>query len=82
MLVAKGDTVAPSKEQVAKQKAIAKEFIAFRTKHLFSQVKLAEALGVSRRAIQYAEYGPCIPLPDTLKKFRALKNKYESEGKR
>lgn len=75
-------------EEKKLQKRIAKEWKAFRRTFLFSQVRLAEALGISRRAVQYVESGkgqhpdwPCIPMADTQGKFRALKMKYEQEAK-
>jgi len=39
------------------RKRIADELLAFRQKYLFTQIKMAEALGISRRALQYAEAG-------------------------
>lgn len=78
----------PTKEQLARQRSIAKEWIRFRTKHLFSQQKLAETLGISRRTVQYVESGkgqnpdwPCIPADVTLRKFDALKAKFEKGAK-
>ncbi|HTF69014.1 MAG TPA: hypothetical protein VK638_40675 [Edaphobacter sp.] len=70
-----------------KQRAIAKEWIAFRTRFLFSQVQLAEALDISRRLVQYVESGKgqdvnytCIPSAGVLANFKALKAKFEGEG--
>ncbi len=77
----------PTKKDRTKQRAIAKEWKAFRAKYLFTQQHLAEALGVSRRTVQYVESGkgqspdwPCIPGDETLAKFRALKTKFEGEA--
>jgi DNA-binding XRE family transcriptional regulator len=55
-----------------------KEWIEFRRKHLFSQVRLAETLGISRRTVQAIEAASAKrPHFDTLRKFYALKAKYE-----
>ena len=79
--------MAPTKAQKARQRAIAREWTQFRVKHLFSQVRLAEALGVSRRTVQYVETGKshrpewaCIPSDETQRRFNALKAKFESEA--
>ncbi len=63
---------------------MADEWKEFRLVHSYTQKKLAEALGVSRRTIQYVERGnqgrpelPCIPRGETVAKFRALKKKLE-----
>lgn len=71
-----------------RQRKIAKEWISFRTRYLFSQVRFAETLGISRRTVQYVESGkgqnpawPCIPMPETMAKFQALKKTYKGEGK-
>lgn len=61
------------------QEAIAHEWMYFRKKFLFSQVMLAETLGISRRAVQYVEAGKVIPIPGTLSKFNALKKKFEAK---
>lgn len=72
----------------AAQRKVSREFKTFRRRFLFSQVQLSEALGVSRRTVQYAESGkggdpdwPCIPQPSTLLKFKQLKAKHEKEAK-
>jgi DNA-binding XRE family transcriptional regulator len=79
--------MAVTKAERAKQKKIANDWIQFRGKHLFSQVRLAEALGISRRAVQYTESGRshnpnwgCIPTDETQAKFRALQAKFEKEA--
>ena len=77
----------PAKTEKAKQRQIAKEWATFRKRFLFSQVELAEALGVSRRLVQYVETGKgqrptwrCIPNDETLARFRVLKSKHEAEA--
>jgi DNA-binding XRE family transcriptional regulator len=76
-----------TKQQLAARLDLAALFVSFRERHLLSQVKLAELLGVGRRTIQYAESGkshrpewPCNPSRETMTKFYALKSKYEPEG--
>lgn len=71
------------------QQQIAKEWKTFRKRFMFSQQKLAEALGCSRRKVQYVESGnrqnpdwPCIPAEETQGRFRALKMKYLNETKK
>lgn len=56
-----------------------REWCAFRTQYLFSQKKLAEVLGISRRTVQQIEAGRISPHQETLRLFSRLKEKYESE---
>lgn len=58
---------------------LAKDWKAFRKRFLFTQESLAETLGVSRRAVQYAESGRCLPQPETQRRFNELKAKHERE---
>jgi len=44
--------------------------------------KLAEVLGISRRSVQLVEASRVSPFPGTLRKFLALKAKYEQEKQR
>jgi DNA-binding XRE family transcriptional regulator len=54
------------------------EWIEFRRKYLFTQKRLAEVLGISRRTVQMIE-GERVerPHPDTLRAFLTLKIKHE-----
>lgn len=55
------------------------EWRTFRTRYLFSQKKLAEVLGISRRTVQEIEAGRITPHMETLRLFSRLKAKYEAE---
>jgi predicted transcriptional regulator len=57
-----------------------KEWRQFRKEHLFTQVNLAEFLGISRRTVQLVEAGRVSPFPGTLRRFLALKAKHEQGG--
>lgn len=67
--------------ELERRKARVVEWVTFRRKYLFSQVRLAEALGVSRRTVQYVEDvdAEFTPTPEMLSRFALLKSKYESE---
>jgi len=68
-----------TEEDLKDRDARQQEWRKFRKDHLFTQVKLAEVLGLSRRTVQLIEAGKVIPFPDTLRKFLALKAKYSNE---
>lgn len=78
--------MAPSRALRAKQRRIREQFVKFRQRYLFSQAQLAEALGVSRRTVQYVETGnaqnpdwTCIPSRRTLERFQGLQAKCRQE---
>jgi DNA-binding XRE family transcriptional regulator len=78
---------APTAKQIAEQRAIADDWMNFRSKHLLSQDDFAKILGISRRTVQYVEHGNkkrpewlCMPLPNTVAKFDRLKRKFEQEA--
>jgi DNA-binding XRE family transcriptional regulator len=60
----------------------AKDFKQFRGKHLLSQARLAELLGVSRRCVIYVEKGEVTPVLNTKRQFEQLKTRYERNGGR
>jgi DNA-binding XRE family transcriptional regulator len=71
----------------AMQRKIGREWREFRQEFLFTQTMLAEALGISRRAVQIVESGksnkpswPGLPQTTTRLKFKALKAKYKGEA--
>jgi len=70
----------PTREDRREQKKRKDEWREFRKEHLYTQKKLAEAIGVSRRTVQEIEAGRVIPYPHTLRLFEALKAKYSQEG--
>jgi len=49
----------------------------FMKKNKFTEVKLAEALGISRRSIQMMKSGSVTPHPSTLHKLAALVAKHK-----
>jgi DNA-binding XRE family transcriptional regulator len=51
---------------------LARECLNVRKRFLFTQLKLAEALGVSRRTVQMIEAGYTLPHMSTRQKFRDL----------
>jgi DNA-binding XRE family transcriptional regulator len=57
------------------------EFSKFRQDNNLSQKLLSEIIGVCRRTIQLIEAGKIVPHADTVRKFNALKAKYEANGK-
>lgn len=68
------------KKNPTQQTAIARDWRNFRTRFKYSQEKLATALGISRRTVQYVESGnpddpnwSCIPSPATQQRFKVLK---------
>jgi DNA-binding XRE family transcriptional regulator len=69
----------PTEEDLKDRDSRREEWRKFRKDHLFTQVKLAEVLGLSRRTVQLIEAGKVCPFPDTLRKFLALKAKYSNE---
>jgi len=56
-----------------------REWLGFRRANLFTQVRLAETLGISRRTVQMIENRRVNPQRSTLRKFMALQAKYLNE---
>lgn len=69
------------KEEQNKRKSRAKVWKGFMKKYLFTQVNLANALGISRRSVQYVISGEIAPHKGTDEKFRLLMQKYHSQAK-
>jgi predicted transcriptional regulator len=63
----------PTKDDLRKRKLRAKEWRAFMKEALFTEVKLAEVLGISRRDVQYIKAGLVTPHPRTVQRFASLK---------
>ena len=70
----------PTEEDLKIREARSKEWCDFRRDFLFTQVKLADILGISRRCVQLIEKAKVTPLPQTLRNFAALKARH-NEGK-
>jgi DNA-binding XRE family transcriptional regulator len=58
------------------RKKYRREWIRFRKVNLFTQVRLAETLEISRRTVQMVENKKVNPRRETLRKFAALQAKY------
>lgn len=69
----------PTAEDLEEIKRRQAEWKQFRRENLFTQVKLAELLGISRRTVQLIEKGQVNSFPDTLRPFMTLKAKYDHE---
>lgn len=65
-------------EDIEKRKKIAKEWADFRYGHLFTQKKLAEILGISRRTVQMIEAGQVTPHGNTAKQFTDLVDRHRA----
>ena len=61
---------------VVVQTGDAKVFRAFRRRHLMTQKRLAELLGISLRTVQFIEGGYVKPTYSTVGKFRALQARH------
>jgi DNA-binding XRE family transcriptional regulator len=67
----------PNKEEVKLRKVRAQEWKMFRRNNLFTQKRLAEMIGVSRRTIQQIENMHITPHPQTLRQFANYKRKFD-----
>ena len=63
-------------EDVEDRRALAQEVKAFMREKLFTEIKMAEALGVSRRTIQMIKAGKVTPTLTTRRKWETLRAKY------
>lgn len=62
------------------RKKRAEEWRQFRRNHLFTQTRLADIVGISRRTIQQIEAGKITPHPDTLRVFATFRKKHEANA--
>ena len=67
----------PEKQDQKKRLKRAKEWKKFRDENLFTQKRLADIIGVSRRTIQQIEAGRITPHPTTLRLFAVFKRKFD-----
>lgn len=67
----------PTEEELELREKRRMEWRSFRLRFLFTQAKLAEILGVSRRTVQSVEAGRVTPATSTLRMFLALKARHE-----
>jgi DNA-binding XRE family transcriptional regulator len=68
----------PVVEELEVRKKRAEDWKSFRKENLFTQRRLAETLGVSRRTIQQIEGAYITPHQDTLRLFAAFQKKYDT----
>lgn len=78
-VMAKIEVNAIESKERARQARLWREF---RKKYLFTQVRLADTLGISRRTVQQIEACDITPHPGTLRKFNFLKRKHEESHRR
>lgn len=66
----------PTKQDLKDRVTRAKEWRSWMKENLFTEKKLAEVTGISRRTIQMIRAGKVTPHFDTLRIFSALQAKY------
>jgi DNA-binding XRE family transcriptional regulator len=71
----------PIEEKVQARQERAKEWRDFMANNLFTEKRLAETIGISRRTVQMVRAGNVTPHDSTLRLFATLKAKYDREGK-
>jgi len=71
-----------NKEELKERKIRAVQFRDFMKQYLFTEVRMAESLGVSRRSVQMIKAGKVTPHKDTLRLFQTLVAKYKQENKK
>lgn len=64
-------------ESLKQRQKRASDWKRFRRNNLFTQKRLAEIIGVSRRTIQQIEGGHITPQPLTLSRFAVFRKKYD-----
>jgi hypothetical protein len=72
----------PSEEALKEREERAEVWKQFMADHLFTEKRLAETVGVSRRTVQMVKAALVSPHKDTLRLFDQLKAKYDKEAKR
>jgi DNA-binding XRE family transcriptional regulator len=72
----------PTEEELKERQRRAKVWRDFMADKLFTEQRLADTLGISRRTVQMIKAGRVSPHKDTLRLFDALKTKHDKEAKR
>lgn len=72
----------PTKEALKERESLAVEVKDFLKNNKFTEVKLADVLGVSRRTVQMMKAGNVTPHPTTFSRWTALKAKYKKTAKK
>ena len=67
----------PTDEDLQEREQLATAVAKFMKDNKFTEVKLAEILGVSRRTVQMMKAGKVTPHPGTLRKWETLVAKYK-----
>jgi DNA-binding Xre family transcriptional regulator len=68
-------------EVIEERKELAQRLKTFMANNLFTEKKLSDVIGVSRRTIQMLKAAAATPHASTLEKLEALFLKYKREGK-
>jgi len=68
----------PSKEDLQERKKLAAAVKQFAKDNLFTEIKLAEVLGLSRRTVQMIKAAKVTPHPSTLHSINGLFAKYKA----
>jgi len=66
----------PTPEDLDRRQARAEEMKAFMADNNFTEVKLADVLGVSRRTVQMMKAGRVTPSTETIRKWESLLKQY------
>ena len=64
------------------REALGIEVKAFMEAHKFTELKMAETLGISRRSMQMLKAGRIKPHAETLKRWEIISSKYEKRAAR
>jgi hypothetical protein len=72
----------PTEKELEQREKRAKVWKKFMEDNLFTEKRLAETIGVSRRTVQMVKAGLVTPHKNTLHLFDSLKSKYDKERKR
>lgn len=67
----------PDEAELQQREDRALEWLQFRKENMFTQQRLAEILGISRRTVQMVENGKITPHNNTVRLFNALRTRYQ-----
>ena len=70
-----------TREDLDQRETLADQIKDFLTRYRFTEVKLAETLGISRRSVQMMKAGKVCPSTGTLRTWEILRAKYKRTGK-
>ena len=68
-------------EQKEKRKKLAQKLKEFMVNNKFTEKRLGEICGLSRRSVQMVKAGRVTPQPESLRKLETLFLRYKQEGK-